>query len=408
MQVAVLVGATAWLVRASLGGDGRIDTVRIAVFAVTLIVVEFSAFWPNGEDGATFVFTTLFWCGAVLTLPSQDFAVLALVVIPLQAVLVPANDSLQTMVLALPFGLLSKSLLMTLTMVMSQGASLWLLGGIAGVAMPFVENLVITTMMWLARGRGFGWRASVCEFLALDAMDAVVAGSLAAPMAIVALDAPAAPLAFAAPVVAVSLLSAVTARARRMEHELGEAVIAAGTDPMTGLMNRRGLGEWVDSIGSDAAVLCVIALDADGLKRVNDEFGHDFGDRAIVEIGQSLVQATIPIERSAVARLGGDEFVIVLVDAGVQVALDVAAVARADVATRVSSFGMSISAGVAEFPIDGPSAHEVVALATTMADRALYAAKRSGRDTIRIWDGQAGTSYPASDDVHLDGRRDAA
>jgi diguanylate cyclase (GGDEF)-like protein len=100
---------------------------------------------------------------------------------------------------------------------------------------------------------------------------------------------------------------------------LERAMRAATEDPMTGLANRRGLamlGSELVAVGrrQSDAVHCAF-LDVDGLKSVNDRYGHDEGDRVIREVA-SAVRA-VSRETDVVARWGGDEFVVVGLGAGV-------------------------------------------------------------------------------------------
>jgi GGDEF domain-containing protein len=90
-----------------------------------------------------------------------------------------------------------------------------------------------------------------------------------------------------------------TARLRRL----------ATTDPLTGLANRRAFFEWAPSFAPHGQRLTVVACDVNGLKLINDEFGHDRGDQAIIEAGRALKR--LVGEPALVARVGGDEFLAV-------------------------------------------------------------------------------------------------
>ena len=96
---------------------------------------------------------------------------------------------------------------------------------------------------------------------------------------------------------------------RLLEDELRTAALI---DPLTGLANRRALSAALDDAqqfqartGGDVGLLF---LDLDGFKTVNDTFGHDVGDRVLVETGSRLVAATRAVDR--VCRVGGDEFAV--------------------------------------------------------------------------------------------------
>ena len=95
-----------------------------------------------------------------------------------------------------------------------------------------------------------------------------------------------------------------------------ERRLSSITDPLTGLMNRRGMLEMIEPSwraleGREIAFICV---DMDGLKRINDTYGHAAGDYAIRLIARAI-QQVLP-EGSAGVRIGGDEFVVFLPDAG--------------------------------------------------------------------------------------------
>ena len=85
----------------------------------------------------------------------------------------------------------------------------------------------------------------------------------------------------------------------------------ARTDMLTGLYNRRYLDYWIKhSLNKDLFPLCVISADSDGLKFVNDSFGHVVGDE-LIRLTVSLFRIALP-EKSVMFRMGGDEFFIVL------------------------------------------------------------------------------------------------
>ena len=171
-----------------------------------------------------------------------------------------------------------------------------------------------------------------------------------------------------------NLLSAVLEvdlAAAQAARERERATRAAETDPLTGLLNRRGWDHWLEReegrfrrFGDPASV---IMLDLDRLKAVNDAHGHDAGDRHLGAAADALRTQTRTTD--AVARLGGDEFALV-VRVGPDGAREVverleAALGRAGV---LGSFGVAPYSVVTGFPG-----------AVAEADAAMYRVKRSRR-----------------------------
>jgi diguanylate cyclase (GGDEF)-like protein/PAS domain S-box-containing protein len=159
-------------------------------------------------------------------------------------------------------------------------------------------------------------------------------------------------------------------------------------DPLTQLLNRRELNARMGRILAHAPRgsmhLAVLYADLDGLKSVNDTFGHAAGDDLIVEAGRRI-QAEVR-DDDIVARMGGDEFVIVLPEArGVDDSMAVANKIRECLAQPLTVDGypvpIGISIGIA-LAQPGEESLDVV----RRADAALYRAKNGGRNRIEVWD----------------------
>lgn len=172
------------------------------------------------------------------------------------------------------------------------------------------------------------------------------------------------------------LLGQVLAAERELER-LGRmtttAVQDSETDPLTGLLNRRGWDRVVADAQHRLARLgdpaVVVVADLDGLKRINDELGHAEGDRHLVRAGEVLRAAVRPGD--SVARLGGDEFGILLSGfPGTCASRKVGSLAD-----ELAAAGVLASFGCSAVRVGGDF---VTALA--LADAAMYAQKRSRRE----------------------------
>jgi diguanylate cyclase (GGDEF)-like protein/PAS domain S-box-containing protein len=182
----------------------------------------------------------------------------------------------------------------------------------------------------------------------------------------------------------VSQLVDVT-EARRSRDELEHL---ASHDGLTGLANRRQLLEWMDPIlshhGRAGTRLAVLYLDLDGLKPVNDRYGHHAGDELIVEVAHRI--ATVVRDDDVAARLGGDEFIVALpAVADIDDALVVAAKLREAIREPVSIDGGTVEVS-ASIGVALAQAGENPARVLQHADLALYRAKQSGRDRVEVFE----------------------
>jgi diguanylate cyclase (GGDEF)-like protein len=156
----------------------------------------------------------------------------------------------------------------------------------------------------------------------------------------------------------------------------------AFTDHLTGLANRRRferqLEREVVRTRRYNRPFCLLMLDIDNFKTVNDTFGHETGDEAIRRLAKVLQAGTRGIDLAA--RIGGEEFAVILPETDFDVGFDVAErlrVAISKVEIPVAGH-ITASFGVAEFPQSAVTGRELLA----SADAAMYGAKRHGRDRV--------------------------
>jgi diguanylate cyclase (GGDEF)-like protein len=143
---------------------------------------------------------------------------------------------------------------------------------------------------------------------------------------------------------------------------------AASTDGLTGLINHRVFYTKLDEAVAAGAPFSVVLFDVEGLKVVNDTFGHLAGDSLLRHIGTVIREHVRPAD--TVARYGGDEFAAILVGLDAEDAARSAARIRRQLCAddAPSSMTPTVRYGVASFPTDGRRPHDLVGV----ADRRLY------------------------------------
>jgi diguanylate cyclase (GGDEF)-like protein/PAS domain S-box-containing protein len=170
-------------------------------------------------------------------------------------------------------------------------------------------------------------------------------------------------------------------------------------DVLTGLPNRRLLNDRLETARARAEragdQVAVLFVDLDGFKAINDQFGHDAGDVVLIETARRLVGAVRAVD--TVARMGGDEFVVVLADLPAasdveRVADKLVAIAVEPIADGARSHQVSVSIGIAIFPLHGRDGETLL----RVADQGMYAAKTAGKNCWR-WGGELPAAAGASD-----------
>jgi len=177
---------------------------------------------------------------------------------------------------------------------------------------------------------------------------------------------------------------------RLQSQQLQTQATAALTDPLTGLPNRRAfdnelklrVGQWQ----ADRRPFCLLAMDVDHFKSLNDRFGHAAGDRALCRLGEVLREAVGTWGQ--VSRVGGEELIVLLTCSHLEDAKHLTEKARHAVAAATIDEGMpelhmTVSAGLAMIQ-PGETGAELC----KRSDQALYTAKRSGRNCAYWHDGR--------------------
>jgi diguanylate cyclase (GGDEF)-like protein len=186
-----------------------------------------------------------------------------------------------------------------------------------------------------------------------------------------------------APVLSVALVGPLLAIAlyQRSTHRALRAMRLALTDPLTELGNHRHFHERLQrellSAEEQARPLTLCFVDIDDFKKINDRYGHPSGDRVLSQIAARLRQG------GEAFRLGGDEFALLFVDHDEGMAL----AAANSIVERIATVdfdhigNVTISAGLATFPMQGNGRDELIRL----ADSALYWAKEHGKNRVRLY-----------------------
>ena len=174
----------------------------------------------------------------------------------------------------------------------------------------------------------------------------------------------------------------------RLQSELKRAREEASLDPLSGILNRRGfdleLSRLCRAATEQGVAFSLVMVDIDFFKKINDTYGHPFGDQVIRAVGQALSQLTQ--RKDVAARYGGEEFALLLPETPAAGAREVADRVRAAIARGTIKRGgnepvgnITISAGVAQY-MRGEDPLSLIA----RADRALYASKQGGRNRVTL------------------------
>jgi diguanylate cyclase len=183
-----------------------------------------------------------------------------------------------------------------------------------------------------------------------------------------------------------------TEEVAKLKQELSCARQEAMLDPLTGVMNRRGFDQRLVSMinetgHQDTVNFCLVLMDIDKFKDINDHHGHLLGDKVLRAVAQLLTRHTKG--KDACARFGGDEFAILLPDIGSNNARNLAEYIRSTIEKIVLKRpnsgsvvgGISVSIGVAAYRM-GESGEALL----HRCDQALYRSKSLGRNRVTLAD----------------------
>lgn len=159
------------------------------------------------------------------------------------------------------------------------------------------------------------------------------------------------------------------------------------TDPLTNLYNRRHFDTRLEAILSEQLArkqsVCLMLIDLDGFKFINDTYGHPFGDQVLKTTASTIKQFLG--NNGYLARLAGDEFAVILKNMDIKSAAKKAHVlhdllSRTVVPLPVGHIQIQCSIGIAEAPSHGQNAQDLI----TAADVALYQSKQRGRNRVEV------------------------
>jgi len=172
-------------------------------------------------------------------------------------------------------------------------------------------------------------------------------------------------------------IGALRARIAQLQERIEQLDMLAHEDSLVGLPNRRGfmraLERLIDRVGRYQEKTALLFVDLDGLKVINDSFGHQAGDEALVQVARLLVGGVR--KSDVVARIGGDEFAILLVHSDEETARETAArlidvIAASDFMHDGETLPLSVAIGAAAI-----HAEDTPEEAMARADREMYRRK---------------------------------
>lgn len=158
----------------------------------------------------------------------------------------------------------------------------------------------------------------------------------------------------------------------------------ANEDPLTGLLNRRGLMQHIEqakiSYDQNNQAFCLLLIDFDEFKRLNDTLGHDIGDKVLSSSSDVIRDTIRPIDNAG--RWGGEEFLVLIANTDIDIAVEIAERIRKNIEQKISiqiNQKVSITVGIAQCEAD-----ESIESCLKRADDALYKGKKRGKNVVQV------------------------
>ncbi|WP_156914176.1 diguanylate cyclase [Paucisalibacillus globulus] len=162
--------------------------------------------------------------------------------------------------------------------------------------------------------------------------------------------------------------------------------LSATIDRLTGALTRKYLDDALqyhaEFSRNSGETFSIIMLDLDRFKQVNDRYGHQVGDNVLQKVSHTVMESLE--ENYILGRYGGEEFIIILPSVGQDEALEIGDVIRKTVTSKRllgDKFEVTLSMGIATYPNHGQHVKELI----EKADQALYMAKETGRNKVKLW-----------------------
>jgi diguanylate cyclase (GGDEF)-like protein len=180
-----------------------------------------------------------------------------------------------------------------------------------------------------------------------------------------------------------SLEQQVTLRTSELANVNKKLQSLANEDPLTGLLNRRGLMQHIEqakiNYDQNKQPFCLVLIDFDEFKLLNDTLGHDIGDK-VLSSSSDVIRESIRAEDTA-GRWGGEEFLVLIANTKIELAIEIAERIRKDVEQKISfkvNQKVSITVGIAQCEVN-----ESIESCLKRADNALYKGKARGKNQVQ-------------------------